>query len=280
MRALFDDVAREIATRQLSRRAALKALGVSMISLRFPALARSAADNRAPRQPQAVAHTSSLSPSCDWKTEAFCLAACSAAAVQCGKLCATKLGLNCLACLGASERCFRTCRSELNCTCKHGALCQWDFGGLQVACCEAPAVCIQDHGCDHPCRSCQRRNWAGNCVSNCPNPAEFCCPVGGASHAEEGICRNLQTDGENCGRCDNTCLSGKTCHKGACDCQTEFTCPDAYACCWDQCVFTNNGRCFSSAGGNVCVRYVGCGDSYQSPARYETVGGWPCPTTC
>jgi hypothetical protein len=64
-------------------------------------------------------------------------------------------------------------------------------------------------------------------VGTCPSGQQNC----------GGVCRNLQTDSQTCGSCNNACGSGKICVQGTCQCPTRqrlcsgqcvnFSCPDA-----------------------------------------------------
>jgi len=62
-------------------------------------------------------------------------------------------------------------------------------------------------------------------------PASDCC--GGCSQGLtccKGTCKNLATDGQNCGACGLTCVTN-VCDQGVCDCQgAQVNCPAACAC--------------------------------------------------
>jgi hypothetical protein len=53
------------------------------------------------------------------------------------------------------------------------------------------------------------------------------CPAGEATC--DGTCVDLETDGANCGACDNACDTGECTH-GACTCGGNFDCPAGCAC--------------------------------------------------
>jgi formylglycine-generating enzyme required for sulfatase activity len=83
----------------------------------------------------------------------------------------------------------------------------------------------------------------GACDNKCP-AEHICCSA---------VCRNLQTDANNCGACGNKCTGVKNCVKGSC------ACPSGQSDCSNICVnlindVDNCGACGNKcAGGKSCV---------------------------
>jgi hypothetical protein len=237
----FDDFARLAGTTAVSRRQVLKAAGsgfVASVFLGFPRLR--VAGHRLDLLDSAFASTSPTH--CNWGDEAFCLTYCTAALAKCVDICAASLGLGCFICVPAVKKCFDGCRSTLQCQCPNGTtVCRYDALGLQGDCCEPPEICTDGFGCQRPCKPCEVRNWAGRCVSNCPNPGFACCPdASGTEH-----CVDTQNDSNNCGGCGHEC-SGLTtlCQGGIC------RCPEGYTSCGSECCDDTAQQC---CPGGYCI---------------------------
>jgi hypothetical protein len=77
----------------------------------------------------------------------------------------------------------------------------------------------------HPC-----------CEGTCCSPGDFCCGETCCKPGQvccNGICRNIASDPNNCGRCDNVCKNGDICCNGTC-CGVDSCCAgpqNAKICC-------------------------------------------------
>lgn len=99
----------------------------------------------------------------------------------------------------------------------------------------------------------------------CDNPEQLWCA---------GACRDLMTDAEHCGGCDNDCGPTSTCQGGVCS----GICPGGQTLCGGECVDTTNdadncGDCFNDCGDGVqCV-----GGFCDSCEDGQTLCGGDCP---
>lgn len=80
-------------------------------------------------------------------------------------------------------------------------------------------ICNETGGCDAQEANDQQ-------TPGCDGPGQLCC---------SGFCRNLQTDPNNCGFCENPCRENETCASGQCICQhvtcgLEVCCPYGETC--------------------------------------------------
>src|SRR5579872_4049697 len=135
--------------------------------------------------------------------------------------------------------------------------------------------------CDNPCTAdkfcmdghCVCRPPKGPCGDECCDPNETCCREG---------CRDLQTDNNSCGTCDNACIGGKTCQNGQCVCPAgrdpcgNVCCGPGETCCPDGCrnLNTDDNNCgtcgYPCTGGKTCQNGL-C----FCPARRN-----PCGSVC
>jgi hypothetical protein len=133
-----------------------------------------------------------------------------------------------------------------------------DMGGGSAICPDNPQQC-EGKCCGDKCTlvAVDRKN-CGNCNVECPQ-GELCgggtcgCPVGpgnvmkcpqGQSCCGAKGCKNLMTDGQNCGQCGNACAQGATCTGGQCICGGR-TCGVGEVCC--------NGTCSTMCNIDMAV---------------------------
>src|SRR3954452_11107440 len=105
---------------------------------------------------------------------------------------------------------------------------------------------------------------AGLFVSGCAKPATGTTCSSGQLECS-GTCINVQTDGQNCGACGNTCGSGSTCQSGKCSCTNGFVS------CGGSCVASNAQHCGSNcstcSGTDVCNSDGNCSSTCSSGTK-------------
>jgi hypothetical protein len=304
----FDDLAR-LASTSVSRRTILKAAGTTFLTsavLGFPRLGlglTSDASAQTLQQPTEECNNFVLGQAC--------FGACFAAYFVCAGECAASLGIKCAACMGGVERCFRSCSKEADCHCVTGTPCRSSNGTPwgPAQCCAPDQECNAWNVCAPRCKSCEERNWLGDCVSKC-SAGQTCC---------DGRCVDTMTDPTNCGSCGDACAPSEPCCLGAC-CSaigsgttdggvccppssfgprccppgTTDCClgPTGYACCGSGQKCCTNAYtqwcCDAPSSSDGCAQSMCCGDGYFfsccSPV-YQTCnsadgvcngGGYPC----
>jgi len=164
--------------------------------------------------------------------------------------------------------------SVVACSCSHSG------GPCGLGCSCDAALCPEGHGLatgatiDNGCPCVPLKCGKGETVCLGACCGYHCCP----GIAQTGGCRDLQTDGGNCGSCGNLCPDHQTCQSGVCACadgQTDLSRS-----------ITDCGSC-----GYACSQYVpqgstatGCSDghcNWQCNSGYQNCTGStcsPCPT--
>ena len=231
----LDDIARQVATTPMSRRAAVKAVVTAMVAGPFLGTPR-----RPPSGGRLTLVGSALadaSPECDWGGAGVDCAAVLAAVAACTVTCAKTI-TGCAGCLSTTVRNqAEKCVKKLNCHCATGEFCSSGWGAWGT-CCQPPEYCNNPYGCQRPCGPCEKPgDYTGLCIDQCTNSKPTCC---GAT------CTDTDTDPANCGECGYACYRGEICESGAC------ACPAGLVLCNNQCVNTQTDPNNCGSCGNIC----------------------------
>jgi hypothetical protein len=111
------------------------------------------------------------------------------------------------------------------------------------------------------------------CGKTCIPKTECCGACDAAESCCDGVCRNVLTDGANCGACGITCAIAR-CQHGTCLCNSGEDCPDIC-----KCALSANGEtvCAGPVTDDTCTTDDDC------PARAvcrQTEGGTFCSEPC
>ncbi len=139
-------------------------------------------------------------------------------------------------------------------TCQHDSHCREGH----CLCGDGRPLCGGELG---QCCGDNERCSQGKCITSCRAPLAQCKAASGGEY-----CRDLQTDNQNCGACNNACPSGSECHAGACGCAAEHASCDG-VCIWTTWDALDCGRCGKRCGKNAMCDQGTC----RTCARKETL---------
>jgi hypothetical protein len=117
-----------------------------------------------------------------------------------------------------------------------------------------------------------------------PATGSDACKVGTSPCAN--TCVNLNSDSNNCGRCDRACAIGETCSKGSCQASTQGKCKAGRTTCNGKCVDLsqddkNCGTCNNACGGEErCVKGACVSTAESAPSAFPSSSPrYPYPPT-